>query len=146
MADMRNLIIIVMLLLSSTAYAEDKEDHGLSNWKGQCMKCHGTGQNSTAGGSKFGAPDNLYKKALGKSIEEISTIIREGHEKMPSFKGKLTDKEIEELAIFIEYGSYVYKIKQRSVRIDRELDDIKRDYKDLPECENVSPRFYPRGY
>ena len=145
MDDRKKFIVIVVLLLSSVANAEDKADYGLSNWEGKCMKCHGTGQYTTTDGSKFGAPDNLFKEVLGKSIEEISTAIREGQEKMPSFKGKLTDKEIEELAIFIEYGSYVYKIKQRSIRIDRELDNIKRDYKDLPECDSISPSFYPKG-
>ena len=54
---------------------------------------------------------------------------------MPSFKKKLTEDEIRELAAHIEYSCLINKVMGKKEKIEKELDSIRRNYKSLPECE-----------
>lgn len=49
----------------------------------------------------------------------------------------MTEEEMKELSIHIEYSALVKKILDRRRRLQNELDHIKRDYERLPECEKV---------
>jgi cytochrome c553 len=70
----------------------------------------------------------------GKTVEEIVESIREGKNKMPGFKKKLSKQEIEELAAHIDYSCLVKEVMERRGQIEKELKEIQENYEVLPEC------------
>ena len=69
-----------------------------------------------------------------RTIEEIFESIRDGKNKMPGFKKKLSKQEIEELAAHIDYSSLVKKVMDRRGQIEKELNEIQENYEVLPDC------------
>lgn len=68
----------------------------------RCAGCHGKGgKGDTPMAQKLGAKDI---SALASSEDEIEKSIENGKGKMPAFKGKITDAEIEALAKYIKAG------------------------------------------
>ena len=132
---MRIILLTAFLLLSIDAYAEEPKSV-LYNWTKHCKKCHGEDGVATKIGVRMKSPENIYDAMKEKSIEEIFQSIRDGKKKMPSFKKKLTEQEMRELAIHIEYSSLVKSVLDKRGRVEKELNDIRNDYKILPECEN----------
>ncbi|MBE2218894.1 MAG: cytochrome c [Ignavibacteria bacterium] len=73
-------------------------------WPKKCAKCHG----KDGKGKLEGVPD-LTGETKGKSVNQLKQIIENGKkgktdddEDMPSFKGKLTDEEIDAAAKYVK--------------------------------------------
>lgn len=74
-------------------------------WPKKCAKCHGM----DGKGKLEGVPDLTVAKIKGKSTDALKRIIENGKkadtedgENMPSFKGKLTDEEIDAAAKYVK--------------------------------------------
>lgn len=65
--------------------------NGYSESKVSCYRCH----NGDARGTLRGP--NLSKRVPGKSEEDLELTIHNGKDDMPAFKGKLTDKEMDDI-------------------------------------------------
>jgi mono/diheme cytochrome c family protein len=74
-------------------------------WDKRCVFCHGAdGKGKTKKGKQFKAPDFTSAKFQQDTAEEeIEDAIANGvpKSKMPAFKGKLSDAEIQELVKFV---------------------------------------------
>ena len=129
---MKKLFIIIMLC-SFPAYAEEPRTVK-QNWNKYCKKCHGADGLATKIGLRLKSPENIYEAMKGKTVEEIVESIREGKNKMPGFKKKLSKQEIEELAAHIDYSCLVKEVMGRRGQIEKELKEIQENYEVLPEC------------
>jgi cytochrome c6 len=67
----------------------------------KCASCHGKDGKPSAVGQKMGAKDLSSLKA---SEKEIATTITNGKGKMPAYKDKLTEDQINSLAKYIAGG------------------------------------------
>lgn len=92
-------------LLSACAFGADAKD----NWSKYCVRCHGE---DGAGNTKMGRKLKIKNLSSPKiqtrlSDSRIKEAILEGNqtddgeEKMPSFRGKLNDGEIDELITYV---------------------------------------------
>ena len=86
---MKKLILLVFLLFTYLSYAEDliKIGENIFYNKEACINCHIL--NAADGGN------NQLSK------EHVVNIVTNGYGVMPAYKDKLTEKEIEAVAIFI---------------------------------------------
>ena len=87
-----------LLLGNSPAFA--REHHrGKEIFTHNCASCH------LGGGNIVIEDKNLHKSALLKhhmdSINAIASQVKHGKKAMPSFKGRLNDGQIEEVAFYV---------------------------------------------
>ena len=97
------LPITFMLFSSLTVAAEDEK----KIYDKKCASCHGKDGKGNAAMIKMLKADasllDLQDKAtLDKSDEELISIIFKGVNKMPAYKGKISDKIIAEIAAYIK--------------------------------------------
>ena len=78
----------------------------------------------------------MYDSTKNDSAESILAKVRIC-EKKDKISNPLSEEEMKELSIHIEYSALVKKVLDRRKRLQNELDHIKRDYERLPECEKV---------
>ena len=78
-------------------------DQGTSDlYKAKCQSCHGADGKATAIGKKLGAKDFQDPDTAKLSDAEMAKIIEQGKNKMPPYKGKLTDDQIKALVSYIK--------------------------------------------
>jgi mono/diheme cytochrome c family protein len=70
-------------------------------YKSKCQGCHGAEGKATAVGKKLGARDFSDPDVTKMSEADLEKITAEGKNKMPAYKGKLTDDQIKDLAKYI---------------------------------------------
>ncbi|BDG06281.1 c-type cytochrome [Anaeromyxobacter oryzae] len=92
-------LALALALLATAAVARADEAPALFSQK--CAVCHGKDGKGTPAGQKMGAKDLT---ALKLSHEDLVKDISNGQGKMPAFKGKLTDAQIESLAKYVKGG------------------------------------------
>ena len=99
---MKKIIILIFLFQSSTSQADDmiKLGENIFYNKESCINCHIL--NASDGGH-----NQLTK-------EHVINIVTNGYGVMPAYKGKLTDKEIEAVAIFVSKEGKNWKNKLSS--------------------------------
>ena len=99
---MKKLLILIILSLPSISYAEDliKIGENIFYNKEACVNCHIL--NAADGG----------KNQLSK--EHVINIVTNGYGVMPAYKDKLTEKEIEAVAIFVSTEGKNWKNKLSS--------------------------------
>ena len=132
------ILIVIVMLASFSAFAEEKPKRTiLQNWGKHCAVCHGNDGKATEFGLKKGAPEDVYKASEGKTIEQIFKVITEGGQWMRGFEKKMTDEERLEMAQHIDYTVILNRVLEKRKRIQKELDNIEKDYKNLPECESI---------
>jgi cytochrome c6 len=68
----------------------------------RCASCHGKDGKGTSTGKKMGAKDLSLE--MKEPVKEIAEDIANGTGKMPAFKGKLTQEEIDALAKYVKAG------------------------------------------
>jgi cytochrome c6 len=91
----RILFALAALSLAGAAHAD------AALFQSKCAACHGKDGKPSAVGQKMGAKDLTTVK---ESEKEIAATITNGKGKMPAYKDKLTDAQIESLAKYIKGG------------------------------------------
>lgn len=93
------LAVAVVISLSSVAFAAET---GAELFKSKCAACHGPdGKGQTAMGKNLKLRDLSSEEVQKQSDGELKTIVENGKGKMPAFKGKLNDEQIEALVQYI---------------------------------------------
>ena len=78
------------------------QDMGGDLYKSKCAACHGPdGKGDTNMGKKLGLKDFASADVQGKSDADLKGVISDGKDKMPSYKGKLSDDQISSLVKYI---------------------------------------------
>lgn len=93
-------IILATTALTVGAFAADQKTVDL--YKSTCQGCHGPDGKATAIGKKLGAKDFQDADVVKLSEADLGKIIEDGKNKMPGYKGKLTDDEIKALTRYIK--------------------------------------------
>jgi cytochrome c6 len=71
-------------------------------YKSKCASCHGPdGKGETSAGKALKVKDLAADETQNMHDSELKTLIETGKGKMPAYKGKLTNQEIEDLVQFI---------------------------------------------
>ena len=94
------LLGATLFCFATGAFGADQKAQDL--YKSKCQSCHGADGRATAIGKKLGARDFQDPDVVEMTEEEIVQITTNGKNKMPAYKGKLTDKQITELAKYIK--------------------------------------------
>ena len=99
---MKKLILLIFFIFSNISYAEEliKTGENIFYNKEACVNCHIL--NAADGGN-----NQLAK-------EHVINIVTNGYGVMPSYKDKLTEKEIEAVAIFVSTEGKNWKNKLSS--------------------------------
>lgn len=78
------------------------QDMGGDLFKSKCAACHGPdGKGDTAMGKRMGLKDLGSAEVQGQSDADLNGIISNGKDKMPPYKGKLSDAQISSLVKYI---------------------------------------------
>ncbi len=88
-------MILAVLFISLSARAQKPEKTGKEIFESRCAKCHG--KDGTKG--LWGA---INLKGSQISDNERITTISKGRRIMPSWKGRLTEKEIKSVAEYVK--------------------------------------------
>ena len=91
---------LVFAWLTSTAFAADPKPADL--YKSKCQSCHGADGKATTVGKKLGARDFQDPDVASMSEEDLAKITSAGKNKMPAYKGKLKEHQIQALAKYIK--------------------------------------------
>lgn|SRR5512146_3340679 len=71
-------------------------------YKSKCTVCHGAdGKGATPMGPKIGVRDFNSPVVAKETDAEMFTLTKDGKNKMPAYKGKLTDNQIKEVVKYI---------------------------------------------
>ena len=94
------LAVLVFAIVFCTWSAA--QDMGGDLFKGKCVACHGPdGKGETTMGKKLGLKDLGSADVQGKSDADLKGTISGGKDKMPAYKDKLSDDQINSLVKFI---------------------------------------------
>jgi len=94
------LIGLVLAWLTCSAGATDSKTSDL--YKAKCQSCHGADGKATNIGKKLGAKDFQDPEVSKMSEAEMISVTTTGKNKMPAYKGKITDAQIAELVKYIK--------------------------------------------
>jgi cytochrome c6 len=90
--------LAIVVLCSTVLVAQDAA--GL--YKGKCAACHGAdGKGDTAMGKKMGLHDLASPEVQKMSDDELTAIIADGKDKMPSYKKSLKPEQVKDLVGYI---------------------------------------------
>ena len=92
------LALAIAFLFSASARADD----GAAVFNAKCATCHGPdGSGSTPAGKAMKARDFSSPEVQSQSDAQLAEIVTNGKNKMPAYKGKLTDAQIKDLVAYI---------------------------------------------
>lgn len=90
-------VLAIGLAFSAAARAD-----GAGDFKAKCAMCHGAdGSGSTATGKALKVRDMGSADVQGQTDAQLTAIITDGRNKMPAYKGKLTDDQIKGLVAYV---------------------------------------------
>ena len=91
-------IVTIIVLWGTTAAAQD----AAATYKAKCAACHGAdAKGETPVGKKMGIKDLASADVQKMSDAELTTVIADGKNKMPSYKKSLKPDQIKELVGYI---------------------------------------------
>ena len=91
------LVLAIIFVVGASVRAD-----GAGDFKAKCAMCHGTdGSGSTATGKALKVRDLGSADVQGQTDAQLTEIITSGKDKMPAYKGKLTDDQIKGLVVYI---------------------------------------------
>jgi mono/diheme cytochrome c family protein len=101
-----NLLGAVMLTMLAAGLASwstaAAADDAAATYKAKCSACHGAdGKGGTAIGKKLGLRDFTSPEVQKMSDADLTAIIADGKDKMPSYKKSLKPDQIKDLVGFI---------------------------------------------
>lgn len=88
------MVLSLVVAMAVPAVAED----AAALYKSKCQVCHGPDGKGSAAGQKMGAKPFSEVKASDKELVEIT---QNGKNKMPAYKDKLTEEQINELVKYV---------------------------------------------
>ncbi|PYY04765.1 MAG: cytochrome C [Acidobacteria bacterium] len=91
---------VVVMILTAAVHAADQRVQDL--YKSKCQGCHGADGKATAIGKKLGAKDFQDPDVAKLTEADLAKVTEEGKNKMPAYKGKLTEDQIKALAKYIK--------------------------------------------
>jgi quinoprotein glucose dehydrogenase len=92
--------LFLMLALAGFAAADDAA--GKSIYISNCAICHGSnGDGKSPIGKTLNVPDFHSAQAQKMTEAEVKAIVRSGKNKMPAFKNKLTDTQIDQVVDYV---------------------------------------------
>ncbi|HWC18131.1 MAG TPA: cytochrome c [Terriglobales bacterium] len=91
---------ISVAVVSTCAFTADAKTQSL--YKSKCQGCHGADGKATTMGKKLGARDFQDPAVASMSEDDLENVTKAGKNKMPGYKGKLTDKQIDDLVKYIK--------------------------------------------
>lgn len=97
-----NRIFLLGVAIALFVVNASAADAAADLYKSKCQSCHGADGKATAIGKKLGAKDFQDPDVAKMSEEELAKITSAGKNKMPAYKGKLTDDQIKALAKYIK--------------------------------------------
>ena len=102
MRTILKLLLAVLVFTLSFVTWSPAQDTGADLFKARCAACHGAdGKGETTMGKKMGLKDLGSADVQGKSDADINGVITNGKDRMPPYKGKLTDDQINSLVKYI---------------------------------------------
>lgn len=98
---MKRIVMIALVLVSSVGVAS-AEGAGKNIFASKCSICHGPdGSGKTSMGKALNIAD-LHSATVQKmSDADLKNVITNGKNKMPAFKGKLTDAQMGDVLAYI---------------------------------------------
>lgn len=98
---MKRILMIALVLVSSVGIAS-AEGAGKNIFASKCSICHGPdGSGKTSMGKALNIAD-LHSATVQKmSDADLKNVITNGKNKMPAFKGKLTDAQMGDVLAYI---------------------------------------------
>jgi len=92
------LFAAALFLVTPSAHAQS----GAALFKAKCAPCHGAdGKGDTSMGKVLKVRDLSSEDVQKQTDAELTKITEDGKNKMPAYKGKLTDDQIKDLVAFI---------------------------------------------
>jgi mono/diheme cytochrome c family protein len=91
---------IAVCLFAETAFAADQKAQDI--YQSKCQGCHGAAGHATNIGKKLGAKDFQDPDVLRMTASAVTSIIKHGKNKMPSYNDVLTNAQIRDLAGYIK--------------------------------------------
>ena len=96
--DLLATLVTAIVLWGTTAAAQDTA----ATYKAKCAACHGAdGKGETPVGKKMGIKDLASPDVQKMSDAELTAVIADGKDKMPSYKKSLKPDQIEDLVSYI---------------------------------------------
>ena len=90
--------IASLLAMSTASFAQS----GADTYKSKCQMCHAAdGSASTPAGKSTKARPFDSPDVLKMSDDDLVNVTTNGHNKMPAYKGKLTDAQIKDVIAYI---------------------------------------------
>ena len=94
----KTLLSLAIMFVFGTSVRAD----GAGDFKTKCAMCHGAdGTGSTATGKALKVRDLASPDVQSQSDAQLTDIVTNGKNKMPAYKGKLTDDQIKGLVAYI---------------------------------------------
>jgi cytochrome c6 len=91
------LAVALVFVFGASARAD-----GAGDFKAKCAMCHAAdGSGSTATGKALKVRDLGSADVQGQTDAQLTAIITDGKNKMPAYKGKLTDDQIKGLVTYV---------------------------------------------
>ncbi|HVP55440.1 MAG TPA: cytochrome c [Candidatus Eisenbacteria bacterium] len=95
----KSLLVVACLALASSAFAAD----GAAVFKAKCAMCHGAdGSASTGMGKSMGLKPLSSPEVQKMSDADLTALVSNGKGKMPAYKGKLSDDEINAVVKYVK--------------------------------------------
>jgi cytochrome c6 len=100
------VVCSALLNCSTIAWGQSAAEAGAATFKSKCAMCHGPdGSGKTTMGEKLKIRDLRSAEVQSQNNGALSQIVTKGKEKMPSYEGKLSKEQIEQLVAYIrEFG------------------------------------------
>ena len=96
--QLARISVVSLLAAATVSFAQD----GAATYKAKCQMCHGaTGMADTPAGKSTKARPFNDPDVMKMSDADLINITTNGHNKMPAYKGKLTDAQIKDVVAYI---------------------------------------------
>jgi len=94
----------LFLTLALTGFAPADDAAGKNIFTSKCAICHGpNGDGKSPIGKTLNIPDFHSAQAQKMTEAEVKAIVTDGKNKMPAFKGKLTDTQIDQVVDYVRH-------------------------------------------
>jgi cytochrome c6 len=98
------LMAALFLMFALTGFAVADDAAGKNVFSTKCAICHGAnGDGKTPIGKTLNIPDFHSAQAQKMTEADMKAIVTNGKNKMPAFKGKLTDAQIDQVVDYIRH-------------------------------------------